>query len=170
LDSTLNVIQKIKKRRKSIIFILLMAIALFGLFVTTLVDPNNDKHIPSGSVIYGDLPSMSKQEILDMLKKKQDASKFTIQVNSEATFKSGSSTLSLLAANPAVNSVDCYLEILNGDQLLYTSPYLKPRQYIKTAKLSVTPKNKEKLIVRYNLVFNGQNVGVVEAEINVREV
>ncbi|MEF3302513.1 hypothetical protein [Paenibacillus sp. GYB003] len=133
-------------------------------------DPEDKKKpVPlpgGGEVLDGDLPHMSDEAIRDYLIQKQDASMFTVTVNSEASIQKGSKTLQLMVANPKRNSLECYVEVIHDGETLYTSPLMKPKQYIQKAELSKPLEGgKNKLIVRYNIVHQGEIVGVQETEI-----
>lgn len=153
-----------------IILILLVLLAFITLRSCQFnIQPSKQPELPRpgvGVVQDGDLPSMSKNGIEDYLKKKQDASRFTMKAVSEATIKQGSKTLNLLVSNPEVNSIDCYVEILYKNEVIYTSPIMKPKQFIKTAELNKElPLGKNTVIVRYYGVYQGNIISVSEVQI-----
>jgi hypothetical protein len=161
---------KSKKRKwfvVAIILLLLLLLCWWKLIPDKKVEDVKPVERPGiVEVLDGDLPTMSDEAIKEYLKKKQDASMFTIQVNSEASFKEGSKTLSLLVANPEKNTADCFVELLYNGEVILTTPTLKPKQFIQTAELSkALPSGNNKVIVRYNVVYKGSTIGVVEAEI-----
>jgi hypothetical protein len=166
-----------KKTKRNIVIGIAVGVIvlLFLLLRSGSTDPVNpiDRETPIprpgvGVVLDGDLPNMSDEQIREHLKQKQDASLFTVAVNAEATLEKGSKILNLMVANPEKNSINCYFEIVDKEEVIYTSPIMKPKQYIQTAKLSkVLLEDTKKLIVRYNVVYQDNIIGVVEAEIQV---
>ncbi|BFH67334.1 hypothetical protein J27TS7_15890 [Paenibacillus dendritiformis] len=163
-----------KKTRISLIVGVVVLIAILLMIIRSCssdpvapVERNDPIARPGvGEVLDGDLPNMSDEQIREYLKKKQDASLFTTAVNAEATFETGSNVLNLMVANPEKNSVDCYFEIVDAGEVIYTSPLLKPKQYIQSAELSkVLSEDVNKLIVRYNEVYQDNIIGVVEVAI-----
>lgn len=162
-----------RKRNRWFIFGVVIVVALILFLIRSCGhdsdpdDKSNPRPLPGGGeVLDGDLPSMSDDAIRAYLKEKQDASMFTVTVNSEATLRKGSKTLQLLVANPERNSLECYVEVVHDGETLYTSPLMKPKQYIQKAELSKPlVGDKNKLIVRYTIVHQGEIVGVQETEI-----
>ncbi|WP_218032399.1 hypothetical protein [Paenibacillus humicus] len=163
-----------KKTRISLIIgvVILIAILLM-IFRSCSSDPiaPADRNDPVarpgvGEVLDGELPNMSDEQIREYLKKIQDASRFKTQVSSAGTIKSGSRTLNLLVQNHEDNSIDCYIEVFYEGEVIYTSPILKPKQFIKTIELSrELPEGATKLILRYNGIFEDRIVNATDVDI-----
>lgn len=163
-----------KKMRISLIVGVVVLIAILLMIIRSCssdpvapVERNDPIARPGiGEVLDGDLPNMSDEQIRAYLKKVQDASSFTTHVDSAGTIESGSRTLNLLVLNPEDNSIDCYIEILYEGEVIYTSPILKPKQFLKTIELSrELPEGATKLILRYNGIFEGRIVNATEVDI-----
>lgn len=164
--------EEIKLEKKNMI-IASLVVVIMVMAVLSLLTPEPAEESPiakpgQGTIVEGEIPNMSNEEIKQYLKQKQDATMFTIQVNSESYIEKGSTKLELAVANPEKNSLDAYIEIVDDDEVLFTSPIMNPNQYLETAELSRTIEEDKSIIVRYNVVYEGNIVGVVEAEINVK--
>ena len=164
-----------EKRKRRILFWIFVAIILALLFIllNRSSDPANPvedaKPRPGiGQVIDGDLPNMTDEQIKDALKKNQDASMFTLAVDSQSTYEKGSKILYLMVGNSDKNSLDCFFEIIDNGEVIYTSPQMKPKQYIKTAELSrELTEGTNKLIVRYYVSYQDTIIGNPEAKVYV---
>src|SRR5690606_23949920 len=131
VESSSEVKRKSRKKWNIAIGVLVLVIILLLLIQNFLSVPegSNQKTDPIarpgiGEVMEGDLPNMSDEQLREYLKNKQDASLFTVAVNAEATFEKGSTILNLMVANVEKNIVDCYFEILDKDEVIYTSPIM----------------------------------------------
>lgn len=122
----------------------------------------------SDIVLNGSIPSLSREELLNQLQKKQDASMFTVQVVSGGTIETNGKTLKLTVANPGSNQYSCIVDILYKNEILYTSPILPPQSYIEQEKLNnPLPNGEHKLTVRYHVLDGDEEIGITDVEVLV---
>lgn len=134
---------------------------------------NSDREIVdvSGQVIDGTLPYGDTEKLKEALQKQVDKSMLAIKINSNPYFETSTSEGMLGIENPSNNNYSFQVEITldESEETIYTSPMLKPGQYILTDKLSY-PLNEgsyQATAVFYAYDDNGTNIGKVGAGLNI---
>lgn len=179
---------------KIVTFVGILTIIIIFLFVFVKCDPNTGTDISAshsessstiskadtvGEVKNGSMPNMTKEQIQAELSKQQSKDKFRVQISSGGTIQKGSKTLNLKVANPSTNEASCRIEILEGSEVLFgstgfgndkqlTAAEMKPDTYMDKFELNreLTP-GQHSLTVCFHEMFNGQNIGTTNIQVNV---
>lgn len=136
-----------EKNKKRIIFIILSIIII--VLLGSLIGSERLDLFDTG-VKEGTFPTDDEQ-LLEFLKEKQDASKFTTNILPEAVYSSRYNILHVKIANPEKNAINCFIKVEVNDECYYTSGLIKPNQYIDNIKLDKPlPEGTDAIYVSYN--------------------
>jgi hypothetical protein len=133
---------------REIVIILLAALLLISLsllVVNKYIFVNGDIAEPqfiipeaSGEVFDGMLPTDNPDEVLALLQEKVDENQFAFRVNANPYFNADCKSGNLRLENPARNIYCMQVELIldKTGEILYSSPLIKPNQYIEYIGLS----------------------------------
>jgi len=133
---------------REIIIILLAALLLISLsllvvnkyiFVNgSIAEPQFIIPEASGEVFDGMLPTDNPDEVLALLQEKVDENQFAFRINANPVFTADCKNGNLRIENPARNIYSMQVELILDEtgEILYSSPLIKPNQYIEYIGLS----------------------------------
>lgn len=138
-----------KGNRSSEIIIILLAILLLAslslIIVNKYVLVNGSTVGPqfiipeaNGEVFDGSLPSDNPDEVLALLQEKVNEGQFAFRINANPYFSADCKSGNLRIENPARNIYCMKAELILDEtgEILYSSPLIKPNQYIEYIPLS----------------------------------
>jgi hypothetical protein len=92
----------------------------------------------NGEVFDGMLPTDNPDEVLAFLQEKVDENQFAFRINANPVFNADCKSGNLRVENPARNIYCMQIELILDEtgEILYSSPLIKPNQYIEYVGLS----------------------------------
>jgi hypothetical protein len=132
--------------------------------------PVKDSSQPTASdyIKKGNLPSMTNEDIEKAKKNKQDASSFSVQVDSTGTMAKNSNILKLGIGNPLNNIDHCTVDILENNQMLFSSKDMEPQTYMTEMKLNKSLSvGTHQIVVRYNVYVNQKKIGSMDVKTKI---
>lgn len=126
----------------------------------------------NGEVFDGALPVDNPDEILAMLQEKVDENQFAFRINANPYFEADCRNGNLRIENPARNRYCMQAELILDEtgEILYTSPLIKPNQYIEYVALArQLPSGNHAATVRFVAIHPDSNayMGEVAAAITL---
>lgn len=145
-----NISRKSEKgnRRREIVIAVLVVLLLisFSLLVINkyifviggVVQPNFIIPEADGEVFDGMLPVDNPNEILNLLQEKVDENQFAFRINANPVFAANCKSGNLRIENPVRNIYNMQVELVLDEtgEILYSSPLIKPNQYIEYVGLA----------------------------------
>ena len=165
---------KISKKSKVIISLLLCIIMLIGVYYIYIKNKEKSSIDENGSAISGYIlsegaePGLTEDEIRALLQKQVDESTISFSISSDPIFKGKKAFI--VMANPRYNAYDIdYVITIDGKEIIRTAK-IAPNQYIEEVELKeALPKGTytgEALVTGYNKE-TGEEVGKTIVELNI---
>lgn len=129
--------QEKKTKNKKIIPLMIGSALLGGGIILMFNEVKNVNNVSGAIVKEGIIPGYTKEQIEQILQRKADESTFSFEINSRPVFKNGKSEGNIRIANPPFNKypIEFIITLNSTNQVIFTSPKLKPNNYIEKAKL-----------------------------------
>lgn len=129
--------QEKKNKNKKIIPLMIGSALLGGGIILMFNEVKNVNNVSGAIVKEGIIPGYTKEQIEQILQRKADESTFSFEINSRPVFKNGKSEGNIRIANPPFNKypIEFIITLDSTNQVIFTSPKLKPNNYIEKAKL-----------------------------------
>lgn len=129
--------QEKKTKNKKIIPLMIGSALLGGGIILTFNEVKNINNVSGAVVKEGIIPGYTKEQIEQILQRKADESTFSFEINSRPVFKNGKSEGNIRIANPPFSKypIEFIITLDSNNQVIFTSPKLKPNNYIEKAKL-----------------------------------
>lgn len=165
---------KISKKSKVIISLLLCIIMLIGIYYIYIKNKEKSSIDENGSAISGYIlsegaePGLTEDEIRALLQKQVDESTISFSISSDPIFKGKKAFI--VMANPRYNAYDIdYVITVDGKEIIRTAK-IAPNQYIEEVELKeALPKGTytgEALVTGYNKE-TGEKVGETIVEVTI---
>lgn len=165
---------KISKKSKVIISLLLCIIMLIGIYYIYIKNKEKSSIDENGSAISGYIlsegaePGLTEDEIRALLQKQVDESTISFSISSDPVFKGKKAFI--VMANPRYNAYDIdYVITVDGKEIIRTAK-IAPNQYIEEVELKeALPKGTytgEALVTGYNKE-TGEKVGETIVEVTI---
>ena len=165
---------KISKKSKVIISLLLCIIMLIGIYYVYIKNKEKSSIDENGSAISGYIlsegaePGLTEDEIRALLQKQVDESTISFSISSDPIFKGKKAFI--VMANPRYNAYDIdYVITVDGKEIIRTAK-IAPNQYIEEVELKeALPKGTytgEALVTGYNKE-TGEKVGETIVEVTI---
>ena len=165
---------KISKKSKVIISLLLCIIMLIGVYYIYIKNKEKSSIDENGSAISGYIlsegaePGLTEDEIRALLQKQVDESTISFSISSDPIFKGKKAFI--VMANPRYNAYDIdYVITVDGKEIIRTAK-IAPNQYIEEVELKeALPKGTytgEALVTGYNRE-TGEKVGETIVEVTI---
>lgn len=165
---------KISKKSKVIISLLLCIIMLIGVYYIYIKNKEKSSIDENGSAISGYIlsegaePGLTEDEIRALLQKQVDESTISFSISSDPIFKGKKAFI--VMANPRYNAYDIdYVITIDGKEIIRTAK-IAPNQYIEEVELKeALPKGTytgEALVTGYNKE-TGEKVGETIVEVTI---
>ena len=165
---------KISKKSKVIISLLLCIIMLIGIYYIYIKNKEKSSIDENGSAISGYIlsegaePGLTEDEIRALLQKQVDESTISFSISSDPIFKGKKAFI--VMANPRYNAYDIdYVITIDGKEIIRTAK-IAPNQYIEEVELKeALPKGTytgEALVTGYNKE-TGEKVGETIVEVTI---
>lgn len=165
---------KISKKSKVIISLLLCIVMLIGIYYIYIKNKEKSSIDENGSAISGYIlsegaePGLTEDEIRALLQKQVDESTISFSISSDPIFKGKKAFI--VMANPRYNAYDIdYVITVDGKEIIRTAK-IAPNQYIEEVELKeALPKGTytgEALVTGYNKE-TGEKVGETIVEVTI---
>lgn len=129
--------KKQDKKSKKVIPLMIGSALLGGGIIFMFNEVKNVNNVSGAVVKEGIIPGYTKEQIEQILQRKADESTFSFEINSRPVFKNSKSEGNIRIANPPFSKypIEFIITLDSTKEVIFTSPKLKPNNYIEKAKL-----------------------------------